>query len=88
VQRPFFTLILVSLNPGDALGRTLESITRQTFSDYAMIIKKTNTTIEILEGGEDLPEGEPVRLYTMAELRRVMCLDTFPDDPEPEAKVE
>jgi hypothetical protein len=53
-----------------------------------MIIKKTNTTIEILEGGEDLPEGEPVRLYTMAELRRVMCLDTFPDDPEPEAKVE
>jgi glycosyltransferase involved in cell wall biosynthesis len=44
VQRPFFTLILVSLNPGDALGRTLESITRQTVSDYEILIKDGGST--------------------------------------------
>jgi hypothetical protein len=39
-----------------------------------MIIKKTNTTIEILEGGEDLPEGEAVRVWTAEEMRRHLGL--------------
>lgn len=35
----FFSIIVVSLNPGDKLKRTLESIKRQTFSDFEVIVK-------------------------------------------------
>lgn len=38
-MRPFFSIIVVCLNPGQKLGKTLESIQNQTFRDYEVIVK-------------------------------------------------
>ncbi|MCM1133956.1 MAG: glycosyltransferase [Clostridium sp.] len=38
-MRPFFTIIIVCLNPGDRLKSTLESVEKQTFRDFEVIIK-------------------------------------------------
>ena len=39
MQMKFFSIVVVSLNPGERLRRTLQSILDQTFSDYEIIIK-------------------------------------------------
>lgn len=39
MQMKFFSIIVVSLNPGERLKQTLNSIFDQTFSDYEVIIK-------------------------------------------------
>lgn len=39
MQMKFFSIIVVSLNPGERLKQTLNSILDQTFSDYEVIIK-------------------------------------------------
>ncbi len=39
MQMKFFSIIVVSLNPGERLKQTLSSILDQTFSDYEVIIK-------------------------------------------------
>lgn len=36
---PFFSIIVVCLNPGDKILATLQSIERQTFQDYEVIVK-------------------------------------------------
>ncbi len=38
-MQPFFSIIVVCLNPGEKLRATLESIKKQSFSDYEVIIK-------------------------------------------------
>ena len=38
-KHPFFTIIIVCLNPGDKLKKTLDSVLTQTFTDYEIIIK-------------------------------------------------
>ena len=38
-MRPFFSIIVVCLNPGEKLRATLESIEKQSFLDYEVIIK-------------------------------------------------
>lgn len=38
-MQPFFSVIVVCLNPGEKLQATLESISRQSFQDYEVIIK-------------------------------------------------
>lgn len=38
-MRPFFSIIVVCLNPGEKLPKTLESIQNQTFQDYEVIVK-------------------------------------------------
>lgn len=38
-MEPTFSIIVVCLNPGDKLKKTLESIRGQTFTDYEVIIK-------------------------------------------------
>lgn len=38
-RSPFFTIIVVCLNPGSKLKKTLDSIASQTFHDYEVIIK-------------------------------------------------
>jgi glycosyltransferase involved in cell wall biosynthesis len=59
VQRPFFTIIVVSLNPGVGLHKTLESITRQTFTDYEVLIKDGGSTDGSLD---NLPDDSRIRL--------------------------
>ncbi|MCL2051042.1 MAG: glycosyltransferase [Lachnospiraceae bacterium] len=39
ILKPFFSIIVVSLNPGEKLKKTLASIITQTFKDYEVIIK-------------------------------------------------
>ena len=39
MQMKFFSIIVVALNPGERLKKTLESIASQTFQDYEVIIK-------------------------------------------------
>ena len=38
-MKPFFSIIVVCLNPGEKLRKTLESIYVQTFRDYEVIVK-------------------------------------------------
>ena len=38
-MEPFFSILVVCLNPGDKLGQTLESIEKQTFRDFEVIVK-------------------------------------------------
>ena len=38
-MEPFFSVIVVCLNPGERLKSTLESIERQTFRDFQVIVK-------------------------------------------------
>lgn len=38
-MNPLFSIIVVSLNPGDLIVKTLKSIQSQTFTDYEVIIK-------------------------------------------------
>ena len=44
MQRPFFSIVVVSLNPGDRLKKTLDSIVNQTFLNYEIILKDGGST--------------------------------------------
>lgn len=50
MQKPFFSIVVVSLNPGERLEKTLNSITNQTFQDYEVILKDGGSTDGSLEG--------------------------------------
>ena len=49
-----FSIIVVSLNPGEKLALTLKSIARQTFKDYEVIIKDGLSTDGSLEKISDI----------------------------------
>lgn len=38
-MQPFFSIIVVCFNPGTKLGQTLESIKKQNYSDYEVVVK-------------------------------------------------
>ena len=44
MQKPFFSIVVVALNPGERLRKTLESIENQTFMDYEVILKDGGST--------------------------------------------
>lgn len=50
MQKPFFSIVVVSLNPGDRLEKTLNSIINQSFTDYEVILKDGGSTDGSLEG--------------------------------------
>lgn len=39
MQKPFFSIVVVSLNPGERLEKTLDSIVKQTYTNYEVILK-------------------------------------------------
>ena len=54
-MQPFFSILVVCLNPGNKLKYTLESIKEQTFNDYEVIIKdggSTDDSLKVAEGFE------------------------------------
>ena len=61
MQRPFFSIVVVSLNPGERLEKTLNSILSQTYQNYEVILKdggsKDGSLISLKEKGffEDKP---------------------------------
>lgn len=48
-MNPLFSIIVVSLNAGDALIKTLQSIQCQTFTDYEVVIKDGGSSDNSLE---------------------------------------
>ena len=44
MQKPFFSIIVVSLNPGERLEKTLDSIVKQNYTDYEVILKDGGST--------------------------------------------
>lgn len=65
-----FSIIVVSLNPGDRLGETLNSIKAQTYKDYEVIVKdggSTDGSLDVISSFEDmdvkLVEGSDTGIY-------------------------
>ena len=50
MQKPFFSIVVVSLNPGERLEKTLNSILKQTFTDYEIVLKDGGSTDGSLSG--------------------------------------
>ena len=50
MRKPFFSIVVVSLNPGERLEKTLNSITNQCFTDYEVLLKDGGSTDGSLEG--------------------------------------
>ena len=67
MQMKFFSIVVVSLNPGERLKQTINSILEQTFTDYEVIIKdggsKDDSLDFITEEGV-LEEHPQIRLIT------------------------
>ena len=55
MQKPFFSIVVVSLNPGERMKNTLNSILQQTYGDYEVILKdggsKDGSLQRLLEEG-------------------------------------
>lgn len=49
MQKPFFSIVVVALNPGERLEKTLKSIENQTFKDYEVILKDGGSSDGSLE---------------------------------------
>lgn len=49
MQKPFFSIVVVALNPGERLKETLDSIGNQTFQNYEVILKDGGSTDGSLE---------------------------------------
>ncbi len=47
---PMFSIIVVSLNAGEKLAATIESIRKQTFTDYEVVVKDGGSTDGSIEG--------------------------------------
>ena len=57
MKKPFFTIIVVSYNAGDKLVKTVESICRQSYTDYRVLIKdglSTDGSVEKLRRAFDV----------------------------------
>ena len=57
MKKPFFTIIVVSYNAGDKLLKTVESVNRQTFTDYRILVKdgmSTDGSLEKLKAAYDV----------------------------------
>ena len=50
MQKPFFSIVVVSLNPGERLEKTLNSILTQTFTDCEVVLKDGGSTDGSLSG--------------------------------------
>lgn len=63
MNKPFFTIIVVTYNAGDRLIKTVESITKQTFSDIQVVIKdgmSTDGSIEKLKKSFDVGTADEI----------------------------
>ncbi len=60
MSKSFFTIVVVSYNPGDKLFETIDSIEKQTFKDYRILVKdgmSTDGSIEKLKADYDISEN-------------------------------
>ncbi|MCM1144908.1 MAG: glycosyltransferase [Blautia sp.] len=61
-MEPVFSILVVCLNPGDKLRKTLESIEKQTFEAYEVVIKDGLSTDESLQWVKDTDLFPALRL--------------------------
>ena len=54
MRTPMFSILMVSLNPGGKLVETMESVVRQSYRDYEVIVK---------DGGSGDGSLEALRAY-------------------------
>lgn len=59
-----FSIVVVSLNPGDKLKKTLQSILMQDFTDYEVIVKDGGSKDGCLERAAEELDGPRIHLYT------------------------
>ena len=65
MQTKFFSIVVVSLNPGERLKKTLQSILTQTYGDYEVIIKdggSTDGSLNFLEEENILEKYPQIKL--------------------------
>ncbi|WP_242622619.1 glycosyltransferase [Lachnoclostridium sp. Marseille-P6806] len=60
-MNPFFSIIVVSFNPGDRLRTTLQSIREQSFADYEVIVKDGKSSDGSLAS---IPEDARIRVIS------------------------
>lgn len=60
-KKPFFSIIVVSFNAGDTILKTIESVLKQSFDDYEIIVKDGLSKDETLSF---VPESEKIRVYS------------------------
>lgn len=61
MNKPFFTIIVVTYNAGDRLIKTVESIRAQTFTDYQVVVKdglSTDGSVEKLKEAFDVGSAD------------------------------
>lgn len=63
VMKPFFSIIIVCLNPGEKLFETLASVQKQTFQDYEIVIKDGLSTDGSIERLEAQRMDQKIQLY-------------------------
>jgi len=63
-MEPFFSVIVVCLNPGKKLLETLQSIKGQSFCDYEVVIKDGLSTDGSLEKVQEIMDGKTFRLVS------------------------
>ncbi len=64
MEKVLFSVIVVCLNPGEKLKKTVESILRQTENDYEILIKDGNSTDKAVEQFEN---REGIRVVVQAD---------------------
>ncbi|MDE6814552.1 MAG: glycosyltransferase [Lachnospiraceae bacterium] len=69
-MRPLFSILVVCLNPGEKLKRTLESVLGQCFGDYEIIIKDGGSSDGSLSCLEELAEEKRSRIRTVVRTDR------------------
>lgn len=81
MKTPFFTIIVVSLNPGEGLEKTMESIKRQTFTGYEILVKdgfSTDGSMEALrEREEELLKSASLPFLTLLQKKDKSIYDAM-----------
>lgn len=58
-MKPMFSIIVVALNPGEKLIKTVESIADQTFTDYQVVVKDGGSKDDSLERLREMLKKTP-----------------------------
>ena len=59
----FFSLIVVSLNSGEKLKKSLESALSQSFTDFEIIVKDGNSTDDSFDRAGELLQDSRIKVY-------------------------